>query len=124
MLSSLQVVEYVPNGAKIPVTNRNKLRYLDAMAQFRLSSSVREEIEAFLKGLNELIPDNLLSIFDENELELLMCGTGNFSITDFKEHHIIAGSTPEFHKVKRMFNLRTSDIINQKDTVNPLCLEL
>jgi hypothetical protein len=25
-------------------------------------------MEHFLKGLNELIPDNLLSIFDENEL--------------------------------------------------------
>ena len=27
-------------------------------------------MEHFLKGLNELIPDNLLSIFDENELEV------------------------------------------------------
>ena len=53
----------------------------------------------FLQGLNELIPDNLLSIFDENELELLMCGTGNYSVSEFKEHHIAAGSNPEFLKV-------------------------
>ena len=56
------------------VTNRNKLRYLDLLAQRRLSSRTRDEIESFLKGLNELIPDNLLSIFDENELEVSFCG--------------------------------------------------
>ena len=29
---------------------------------------------AFLEGFRELIPANLVSIFTENELELLMCG--------------------------------------------------
>ena len=65
-----QVVELIPNGSKIAVTNSNKLRYLDALAQYKLASNVKEEVEGFLKGLNELIPDNLLSIFDENELEV------------------------------------------------------
>ena len=64
------MVDLIPNGARIPVTNQNKLRYLDALAQYKLANSCKEEIEAFLKGLNELIPDNLLSIFDENELEV------------------------------------------------------
>lgn len=66
-----KTVELVPNGSKIRVTNATKHRYLDALAQFRLATSVHDEVEAFLKGLNELIPDNLLSIFDENELEVL-----------------------------------------------------
>ncbi|KAG8230998.1 hypothetical protein J437_LFUL010014 [Ladona fulva] len=65
----LKAVELVPGGTKIRVTNQTKLQYLDALAQYRLANSVREEMEHFLKGLNELIPDNLLSIFDENELE-------------------------------------------------------
>lgn len=43
---------------------------MDALAQHRLASSVRNEVEHFLRGLNELIPDNLLGIFDENELEV------------------------------------------------------
>ncbi len=63
-------MDLVPGGSKLPVTERNKLRYLDALAQYKLASCVKDEIEAFLKGLNELIPDNLLSIFDENELEV------------------------------------------------------
>lgn len=64
------MVDLVPNGSKMPVTNDNKLHYLNCLAQYRLVSSCREEVEAFLKGLNLLIPDNLLSIFDENELEV------------------------------------------------------
>ena len=98
---SIQVVELIPNGAKIDVTETNKLQYLDALAQYKLSRSIREEIEAFLKGLNDLIPDQLMSIFDENELELLICGTGNYSISDLKEHHTIIWGTAAFNKVGR-----------------------
>ena len=29
-----------------------------------------------------------------------MCGTGNYSITEFKEHHQICGAAPQFRKVK------------------------
>ena len=65
-----QVCELVADGARVAVTNANKLLYLDLLAQRRLASSVHTEIEAFLRGLNEFIPDALLSIFDENELEV------------------------------------------------------
>lgn len=66
----IKTVELIPNGSKIKVLNCTKLQYLDALAQYKLATSIKEEMEAFLKGLNELIPDNLLSIFDENELEV------------------------------------------------------
>lgn len=65
-----KTVELIPNGAKVRVTNATKNQYLDALAQQRLCNNVREEIDSFLKGLNGIIPDNLLSIFDENELEV------------------------------------------------------
>ena len=52
------------------MTNDTKQHYLDCLAQYKLVSSVKSEVEYFLKGLNELIPDSLLSIFDENELEV------------------------------------------------------
>ena len=28
-----------------------------------------------------------------------MCGTGNYSISELKDHHIVAGTTPQFYKV-------------------------
>ncbi|XP_026463622.1 apoptosis-resistant E3 ubiquitin protein ligase 1 [Ctenocephalides felis] len=99
----LRTVELMPKGCQVRVTNSNKLRYLDALAQHRLANSVRDEVDAFLKGLNDLIPDNLLSIFDENELELLLCGTGDYSVADFRAHHIASGGSPEFRRVLGWF---------------------
>jgi apoptosis-resistant E3 ubiquitin protein ligase 1 len=66
----VKTVDLIPNGSKVRVRNSNKNQYLDALATHRLSNNVKEEIDSFLKGLNFIIPDNLLSIFDENELEV------------------------------------------------------
>lgn len=65
-----QMVDLITNGSRIKVTNNLKRQYLDSLAQYRLATSVKDEIETFLKGLNDIIPDNLLCIFDENELEV------------------------------------------------------
>lgn len=60
----------MPDGSKIIVTNENKREYLNALAQYRLATKAKPQVDAFLKGLNEVVPDELLSIFDENELEV------------------------------------------------------
>ncbi|CAG9797240.1 unnamed protein product [Chironomus riparius] len=99
----IRTVDLIPNGSKVRVRNENKSQYLDALATHRLSNNVKDEIDSFLKGLNLIIPDNLLSIFDENELELLLCGTGEYSIADFKAHHIVNGSNQEFRRVLDWF---------------------
>ncbi|CAH1791950.1 unnamed protein product [Owenia fusiformis] len=98
-----QVIELKPGGAKTKVTNKNKLKYLDKLAQHRLANCIKDEMEAFLKGLNDLIPDNLLGIFDENELELLMCGTGSYSVADLKQFHTVTTHTQEFTQVLKWF---------------------
>jgi hypothetical protein len=84
-----QVSKVVPlkhHGDEIPVTNQNKLEYLDLLAQYRLVTRVEDNVEAFLKGLNDIVPMDLLSIFNENELELLMCGSTKFNVEDLKMH--------------------------------------
>ena len=54
------MVELKPGGAQIPVTESNKKEYLDLLAQYRLSSSVKQEIEAFAKGSSFLIATPIL----------------------------------------------------------------
>uniref|UniRef100_A0A6Q2Y433 HECT-type E3 ubiquitin transferase n=1 Tax=Esox lucius TaxID=8010 RepID=A0A6Q2Y433_ESOLU len=99
-----KVVELISGGAQISVNNDNKMHYLNLLAQYRLASQVRDEVEHFLKGLNELVPENLLAIFDENELELLMCGTGDINVQDFKAHAVIVGGSWHFReKVMKWF---------------------
>ncbi|XP_014609312.1 PREDICTED: apoptosis-resistant E3 ubiquitin protein ligase 1 isoform X5 [Polistes canadensis] len=110
----LKVAELIPGGSKVRVTNETKLRYLDALAQHRLASSIRNEVDHFLRGLNELIPDNLLGIFDENELELLLCGTGEYSVADLRAHHIANGSSPEFLRVLDWFWTAVSNFTREE----------
>ncbi|XP_078726681.1 apoptosis-resistant E3 ubiquitin protein ligase 1 [Lampetra fluviatilis] len=94
----VQVVDLVPGGSGISVTNANKLAYLNVLAQYRLATQVRTEVEHFLKGLNEMVPENLLAIFDENELEMLMCGTEDISVDDFKANAVLVGASWHFRK--------------------------
>jgi hypothetical protein len=88
---SIKTIELKPNGSKIKVTEGNKYEYLDALAQFKLCSRFKEQTAAFLDGLHRLVPDSLLSLFDEHELELLLCGIREYSLEDLKNHHTVIG---------------------------------
>lgn len=50
----MQVVELISGGAQIAVTNENKMHYLNLLAQYRLATQVRDEVEHFLKGKESL----------------------------------------------------------------------
>ena len=39
-----------------------------------MAKDIQEQIEAFLEGFHEIIPANLISIFDSRELELMISG--------------------------------------------------
>lgn len=109
-----QVVELIPNGSKIRVQETTKQQYLDALAQYRLATSVRDEVESFLKGLTDLVPDNLLSIFDENELELLLCGTEEYNVADFKANHVINGGSADFRRSLEWFWTAVSNFTKEE----------
>merc|ERR1711988_181650 len=81
---SRQTSELVPGGAMIPVTDENKLEYIYLMTQFRMTNAIQEQTRSFLRGLHELVPPELLSIFNPTELELLLCGLPDIDITDLK----------------------------------------
>uniref|UniRef100_A0A8D2LS84 E3 ubiquitin-protein ligase n=1 Tax=Varanus komodoensis TaxID=61221 RepID=A0A8D2LS84_VARKO len=54
--------------------------------QWRFVNRIRKQMAAFKEGFFELIPPDLIKIFDENELELLMCGLGDVDVNDWREH--------------------------------------
>jgi E3 ubiquitin-protein ligase HUWE1 len=56
------------NGSKILVTDANKQEYVHLMCQMKMTGSIRQQLNAFLEGFYELIPKNLISIFNEQEL--------------------------------------------------------
>ncbi|CAO2636268.1 E3 ubiquitin-protein ligase NEDD4 [Lemmus lemmus] len=58
---------------------------------------------AFKEGFFELIPQDLIKIFDENELELLMCGLGDVDVSDWKEHTKYKNGYSVNHQVIQWF---------------------
>uniref|UniRef100_A0A8C4ZXT5 E3 ubiquitin-protein ligase n=1 Tax=Gadus morhua TaxID=8049 RepID=A0A8C4ZXT5_GADMO len=52
--------------------------------QWRFVNRIQMQMTAFKDGFYELIPQDLVKIFDENELELLMCGLGDVDVNDWR----------------------------------------
>ncbi|XP_069838556.1 E3 ubiquitin-protein ligase NEDD4 isoform X2 [Dendropsophus ebraccatus] len=75
-----------PGGADIVVTNKNKKEYIHLVIQWRFVNRIQKQMASFKEGFFELIPQDLIKIFDENELELLMCGLGDVDVNNWREH--------------------------------------
>ena len=73
-------IELKPGGADIPVTQENKKDYVDAIVEYRISKRVNDQFEAFMTGFSELIPQDLVNVFDERELELLIGGMSEIDV--------------------------------------------
>ncbi|KAH7367184.1 hypothetical protein B0T11DRAFT_348394 [Plectosphaerella cucumerina] len=80
------IVDLCPDGRNIPVTEENKHEYVRLVVEHKLLSSVKEQMEHFLKGFHEIIPAELISIFNEQELELLISGLPDIDIDDWKSN--------------------------------------
>jgi E3 ubiquitin-protein ligase NEDD4 len=73
-------VELKPDGESIPVTEENKKDYVNCVVEYRISRRVKEQFDAFMSGFSELIPQDLVNVFDERELELLIGGMSEIDV--------------------------------------------
>ncbi|KTG02776.1 hypothetical protein cypCar_00008412, partial [Cyprinus carpio] len=86
-----EVRDLKANGANIIVTEENKKEYVHLVCQMKMTGAIRKQLAAFLEGFYEIIPKRLISIFTEQELELLISGLPTIDIDDLK-------SNTEYHK--------------------------
>ncbi|KAL3866138.1 hypothetical protein ACJMK2_043467 [Sinanodonta woodiana] len=91
--------ELKKGGRDIRVTNSNKMEYIDLIIIWRFVSRVDVQMKRFMKGFTELVPQNLLQIFDANELELLMCGLQDIDVNDWKNNSAYKGEYNPNHPV-------------------------
>jgi len=87
------VEDLIPNGRDIDVTNENKKEYVDLMVKWRIERRIAEQFQAFKDGFHELIPQDLINVFDERELELLIGGIAEIDVDDWKKHTDYRGYT-------------------------------
>ncbi len=66
------------------MTEANKHEYVRLVCQERMTGAIRHQLNAFLEGFYEIIPKQLINVFNEQELELLISGLPNIDIEDLK----------------------------------------
>uniref|UniRef100_A0A8C7K072 E3 ubiquitin-protein ligase HUWE1 n=1 Tax=Oncorhynchus kisutch TaxID=8019 RepID=A0A8C7K072_ONCKI len=86
-----EVRDLKPNGGNIIVTEENKKEYVHLVCQMKMTGAIRKQLSAYLEGFYEIIPKRLISIFTEQELELLISGLPTIDIDDLK-------ANTEYHK--------------------------
>ncbi|KAK2019260.1 HECT-domain-containing protein [Colletotrichum eremochloae] len=89
----MTVEDLIPGGRDIDVTNENKKEYVDLMVKWRIEKRIAEQFQAFKDGFHELIPQDLVNVFDERELELLIGGIAEIDVDDWKKHTDYRGYT-------------------------------
>ncbi|KAL1926541.1 hypothetical protein VTP01DRAFT_5662 [Rhizomucor pusillus] len=88
-------VDLKPGGRDIEVTEENKKEYVNLITEWRIHKRVEEQFKAFKEGFNQLIPQDLINVFDERELELLIGGIAEIDVDDWKKHTDYRGYTEQ-----------------------------
>ncbi|WVQ94835.1 hypothetical protein IAU59_001918 [Kwoniella sp. CBS 9459] len=86
-----KVVELKPGGAAIPVTEENKEEYVRLVVSYRLDNSIKDQIKAFLEGFYDIIPRQLIQIFEPDQLELLISGITTVDVDELKNATQLSG---------------------------------
>lgn len=82
-LGENRMVELMEGGEDVTVTNDNLPEFLEANLKYHLMDRVKPQLTELLLGFFDIIPEPLLTIFDFQELELLMCGVPVIDIDDW-----------------------------------------
>jgi len=76
-------IDLKPGGRDVEVTNDNKKEWVELVTEWRIQKRVDEQFTAFVTGFHELIPADLVNVFDERELELLIGGISDIDVDDW-----------------------------------------
>lgn len=95
--------ELIPGGKDIEVTEENKNEYVEQMVRWRVERGVAEQMESIVKGFNEVLDPNLINLFDARELELVISGTADIDIDDWRKNTEYRSGYHGNHKVIRWF---------------------
>lgn len=95
-----KVIDLIPDGRNIPVTEDNKQEYVRLVIEYRLQTSVAEQMNNFIIGFHEIIPKDLVTIFDEQELELLISGLPDIDVQDWQNNTSYNNYSPSSEQIQ------------------------
>ncbi|CAD6579923.1 MAG: hypothetical protein CYPHOPRED_001043 [Cyphobasidiales sp. Tagirdzhanova-0007] len=91
-----KIIDLIPNGRNLMVTQENKIDYVKHIAEQKLTKAIQDQIDAFLGGFYEIVPKQLIQLFSDSELELLISGLPDIDVDEWRAnstyHNISATS--------------------------------
>jgi len=93
----------VPGGADIEVTDENKADYVEARVRWMTRHQIEPQLKEFAKGFWEVVPPELISVLDFQELEMAMCGLPEFDLEDWKANMRYGNPYHAEHQVIQWF---------------------
>lgn len=111
-------MELKPNGRNIPVTNENRLEYIQRLAHLKLNVQLKKQCAAFRDGLNSVVPIEWLKLFSHKELQIIIGGNNQeVDIDDLRQHTIYGG---KLIALKFYFELATFSFQENSQKTIPL----
>ncbi|KAK9462024.1 uncharacterized protein V1516DRAFT_701414 [Lipomyces oligophaga] len=95
-----KVIDLIPDGREVSVTEENKKDYVRLVVGYRLLMSVQEQLDSFLTGFYDIVPKDLISIFNEQELELLISGLPDIDVDDWRNNTTYQNYSPSSQQIQ------------------------
>lgn len=84
-------VDLIKDGALKEVTNDNLEQYLEANLKYRMLDRTKPQLSELLLGFYDVVPEPALTVFDFQELELMLCGLPTIDMDDWEANTIYSG---------------------------------
>jgi len=99
-------VDLIEGGSDIPVTESNKVEFVQKMINWRLVDRVAVQTDALVAGFQSVLPLELMEPFEPHELELLVCGSSEVDMEDWKFNTLYkSGYTPDSEVIKWFWDM-------------------
>ncbi len=73
-LGQRELIELLPGGQHILVTEENKKEYVKKLAHEKMTGLIRRQSKAFMRGIEKVIPYETLKLFNYKEVALYLSG--------------------------------------------------
>ena len=80
------------------------------VTEWRIQKRVNEQFTAFVSGFHELIPADLVNVFDERELELLIGGISEIDVDDWIKNTDYRGYEEKDPVIQNFWKVREFEI--------------
>jgi hypothetical protein len=114
-----EIVELIPDGKNISVTDENKDLYVSLQVQWRVNGSILDQVNAMRRGFAELIPNSHVSVFSPEELLLLLNGKSKIDVEEMLASTRYTGGYQEDSMTVKLF-WKVFETMSQEERQNVL----